>query len=79
MGIMGICLECDSLAEYDVCLACKSNNVRQASCDDLTSRGIDPWYAVELTGDSVTADKLMEGMVVIVEHPRAEEAKKGQR
>jgi hypothetical protein len=77
MGIMGICLECNEMAEYGICIACNSNNVRQASYDDLTSRGMDPWYAVELTGDTVAANKLMEDIVFIVEHPhpRTEESR----
>lgn len=69
MAIMGVCLECNELAEYGTCIVCKSNNVRQASYDDLISRGIDPWYAMELTGDSVAANKLMEDIVMIIDHP----------
>jgi len=54
------------MAEYGTCVACKSKNVREASYQDLVSRGMDPWYALELTGDMDAGRSLMDGMTAII-------------
>jgi hypothetical protein len=69
MGIMGICLDCNQMAEYGTSIACKSKNVRQASYQDLVSRGVDEWYALELTGDVDAGRELMKDMTAVIVPP----------